>query len=169
MTLRLILTRHAKSSWDNANQPDHERPLNARGRKAATALGEWLETRGYVPKLILCSTATRTIETCQLMTQAMAEAPPVEYVKELYHAGAEQMLEVLAGFEATDILMIGHNPGISHLAASLAKTPPPNERFPVYPTGATTVFDFAQDDWSEIGTGKGAVRDFVVPRDLGAD
>ncbi len=166
MTLRLILTRHAKSSWDSPNQPDHERPLNARGRKAAAAIGAWLESRGYVPELILCSTATRTMETCELMTASWQAVPETDYVKELYHAAPEQMLEVLEGYETKNVLMIGHNPGISHLAATLARTPPPNERFAVYPTGATTVFDFAQDSWAEIGVGKGAVRDFVVPREL---
>jgi len=166
MTLRLTLIRHTKSSWDNAHQPDHERPLNERGRRAATDLGKWLVTRGYVPELILCSSATRTRETCALLTEAMETVPEVEFVKELYHAGPEQLMEVLGNHTAKDILVIGHNPGMSHLASTLAQTPPPNERFSVYPTGATTVFDFAQDDWSEIGAGKGAVRDFVVPREL---
>lgn len=169
MTLRLILTRHAKSSWDNSNQPDHERPLNARGRLAATAIGEWLETRGYAPGLILCSTAIRTRETCELLNEALAKPSPVDHVKELYHGSPEQMIAALQDIEAKDVLIVGHNPGISTLAANLATSPPPNERFSVYPTGATTVFDFPQDDWSEIGPGQGAVRDFVVPADLGVE
>ena len=43
---RLILTRHAKSSWDDPAMPDHDRPLNDRGRAAAVQLGVWLASRG---------------------------------------------------------------------------------------------------------------------------
>lgn len=167
MTLRLILTRHAKSSWDNANQPDHERPLNPRGRRAAKAIGEWLESRGYGPQLILCSTATRTRETCDLLNETLGKAAEVRHVKELYHASPEQMMEVLKQTEETDVLLIGHNPGIAALAAELANTPPPHARFDAYPTGATTVFDFAASDWTQAAPGQGSVRDFIVPADLG--
>ena len=61
--MRLILIRHAKSSWANPGQGDHARPLNPRGRRAATAIGGWLADKGYVPDLILCSDAQRTRET----------------------------------------------------------------------------------------------------------
>lgn len=169
MTLRLTLTRHAKSSWDNSNQPDHERPLNARGRKGATALGAWMETRGYAPDLILCSTAQRTLETCELMLAELSGKPQVENVKELYHASANQLHAVLSLYQAEDVLIIGHNPGIAEFAANLAHTPPPNERFASYPTGATTVFDFVEEAWADIGLQLGAVRDFVVPEELGVD
>ena len=46
MMKRLILTRHAKSSWDDPTMADHDRPLNARGRGAAADLGGWLASRG---------------------------------------------------------------------------------------------------------------------------
>ncbi len=169
MTLRLTLTRHTKSSWNNSAQPDHERPLNPRGQRAAKEIGAWMETRGYKPDLILCSTATRTLETCELLAAELSSTPKVEHVKELYHAPPDQILSVLAQYEATDVLIIGHNPGIAALAADLAHTPPPNERFSSYPTGATTVFDFSHDTWAEIETHTGAVHDFVVPSDLGVD
>ena len=60
---RLILTRHAKSSWEDPLTPDHDRPLNERGRAAAADLGQWLASRGYVPGQVLCSDALRTRKT----------------------------------------------------------------------------------------------------------
>ena len=57
---RLILTRHAKSSWDDPLTPDHDRPLNDRGKAAAADLGQWLASRGYIPDEVLCSDALRT-------------------------------------------------------------------------------------------------------------
>ena len=59
---RLILTRHAKSDWDDPSLPDQERPLNARGRRSARALGDWLASRGYDPEEVLCSSARRTAD-----------------------------------------------------------------------------------------------------------
>ena len=49
---RLILTRHAKSAWDDPSMDDHDRPLNDRGRRSARALGDWLASRGYDPAAI---------------------------------------------------------------------------------------------------------------------
>ena len=46
---RLILTRHAKSSWDDPLTPDHDRPLNDRGKAAAADLGQWFASRDYIP------------------------------------------------------------------------------------------------------------------------
>ena len=60
---RLILTRHAKSAWDDPRLEDFDRPLNRRGLRAALELGEWLHSRGYEPDQVLCSSAQRTRET----------------------------------------------------------------------------------------------------------
>ena len=71
MSLRLILTRHAKSSWDSPVAGDHARPLNERGRKSAKAIGQWLSGKGYEPVLVLSSDAERTRETWALMAPAL--------------------------------------------------------------------------------------------------
>lgn len=169
MTLRLILTRHAKSNWDNPAQPDHERTLNPRGERAALALGEWLRTRGHVPDTILVSTATRTLQTCERIVAALQADPAIERIKTLYHADADHMLDRIKEAEGETVLLIGHNPGCARLALALAAEPPLHDRFGTYPTAATTVFDFDAQDWADIAPGKGVVRDFVVPRDLGVN
>ena len=46
---RLILTRHAKSSWDDPGMDDHDRPLNSRGLRDAPAMGQWLRDKGHLP------------------------------------------------------------------------------------------------------------------------
>jgi phosphohistidine phosphatase len=63
MTLRLILSRHAKSGWDDPDLSDHDRPLNARGRGDAPKVGAWLRAKGYLPDAALVSSARRTQET----------------------------------------------------------------------------------------------------------
>lgn len=166
MTLRLILTRHAKSSWDNPFAEDHERVLNERGRASASAIGTWLKEKGYLPAEVLCSDAARTAETWARVAAELPDPPEVSYYHRLYHAPASRMLATLAMARETTVMMIGHNPGIGDFAAGLATTAPAHPRFHDYPTTATTVFDFDAETWDDVRPGTGQVVDFIVPRDL---
>ena len=60
---RLILMRHAKSSWADPGQRDLDRPLNKRGRRSAALVGGWLKRKGYRPDQALVSSARRAQET----------------------------------------------------------------------------------------------------------
>ncbi len=163
---RLILTRHAKSSWDDPTTPDHDRPLNDRGRAAAADLGQWLASRGYVPGQVLCSDSRRTRKTWDAAAPALPGTPILDLKPALYHAGPDVMLAVLHHATADAVMLIGHNPGIAEFAARLVAHPPLHGEFARYPTGATLVVDFAVSDWPEVGFGKGAVIDFTVPREF---
>ncbi|SDO60219.1 phosphohistidine phosphatase [Lutimaribacter pacificus] len=160
--MRLILMRHAKSDWSSGVTRDHDRPLNARGLRAARAMGDWLRAQGYLPDRVLCSTATRTRETLD----GLRIDAPVSFETGLYHASPDTMLRILHEANGQNVLMIGHNPGIAELAEALVATPPDHPRFFDYPTGATLVVDFQAADWSAVAAGRGASVDFVVPRDL---
>ena len=167
MTLRLILTRHAKSSWSHPGLGDHERPLNTRGRESAGAIGAWLRDKGYVPELVLSSDSARTRETWALVEVALGSGAEVEWLGALYHAGAQTMLDVLQGAGRTGcVMMLGHNPGIGGFAEMIVRRPPEHIRFLDYPTAATTVMDFDVAEWRSVDWGMGDVRDFVIPREL---
>ncbi len=168
MTKRLILTRHAKSSWDDPLTPDHDRPLNERGKAAAADLGGWLASRGYVPAQILCSDALRTRHTWLGMEPALPGAPELTLKPALYHAGADVMLAVLRHATADCVMMIGHNPGIAEFAGRLVAHPPTDPEFTRFPTGATLVADFAIDSWADATWGTARVQDFVIPREVAA-
>ena len=161
---RLILTRHAKSSWDDPNSPDHDRPLNERGRAAAKDLGQWLASRGYLPGEVLCSDALRTRETWEGL--ALPGAPEVSLKPSLYHAGPDVMLAVLRHATADVVMVLGHNPGIAEFAARILSKAPLNDSFAHYPTGATLVCDFAVETWAEVTWGLGVADDFIVPREI---
>lgn len=163
MTLRLILMRHAKSSWDNPDWRDNERPLNERGQKSAAGLGKWLTGKGYVPDLVLCSTARRTRETFE----GLGLKVPVKFLDSLYHASTGLLLETLRD-EArfTTVLMITHNPACADFADRIVSNPPSHDRFADYPTGATLVVDFTAEEWGDVDFHQGTARDFVTPREL---
>lgn len=163
---RLILTRHAKSSWDDPLTPDHDRPLNERGKAAAADLGDWLASRGYVPDQVLCSDALRTRKTFSGLAPALPATPVLDLKPALYHAGPDVMLAVLRHATGDCVMMIGHNPGIAEFAHRLVTRAPLHEGFAKYPTGATLVAEFDVGSWADVQYGTGSPIDFVVPREL---
>lgn len=165
---RLILTRHAKSSWDDPMTPDHDRPLNERGKAAAADLGQWLASRGHVPDEVLCSDSLRTRKTFSGIAPALPGTPVLELKPALYHAGPDVMMAVLKHAKGETVMMIGHNPGIAEFAHRLVSKTPISPEFRKYPTGATLVVDFAIDSWADVAFGQGVTVDFVVPREIAA-
>lgn len=166
MTLTLILTRHAKSDWDDPLLADHDRTLNARGAGDAPRIGAWLHAKGYVPDAALVSSARRTQETWARLCPAFGHPVSMTVVPALYHAEAGEILAQLRAASAPCMMVIGHNPGIGGFAHRIVGTPAAHPRFIDYPTCATLVARFGGDDWSTLDWWSGEVLDFVVPRDL---
>ena len=166
MTLRLILVRHAKSSWGDPAAEDVDRPLNKRGQKAAPSVAKWLAGKDYFPAEVVTSPARRTLETWERMAAHFPDTALIRRVPALYLASPAIMLETLQDCAANPVMMLGHNPGIAGFAASLVTAPPSHVRFADFPTCATMVAEFDARDWAEVGPGSGRVLDFAIPADL---
>lgn len=164
--MKLILTRHTKSDWDDPLLDDHDRPLNGRGRRSAPLLGDWLAAQGHVPDTALVSTALRAQETADLMLAKLGTRQTS--IGGLYLAPAFKIIEIVRAQGRGDTLVVCHNPGIADCAEALVGNPPDHPQFFRYPTGATLVVDFAITSWSDLKEGTGRVIDFTVPRDLEA-
>ncbi|MDW4500466.1 histidine phosphatase family protein [Sulfitobacter sp. D35] len=161
---RMILMRHAKSSWGGPALDDFDRPLNKRGRASARAMGDWLRGNSYLPDAVLCSAATRTRET--LAGLGLSSDVDVQFSRDLYHAQPQAILRHLNKATAECILLIGHNPGIADAAHQLLRTPPKHPRFDDYPTCATLVADFDVTSWADVSWSRGAAVDFAIPREV---
>lgn len=167
----LILMRHAKSNWDEASVPDHERPLSGRGRRAAPAMAEWLLEHDFLPDLVLCSTSARTRETWSLVEGVIESRALVEFVEELYLAAPQTMIERVRelGGQADCVLMIGHNPGTHELACDLASQGPDamiDRLDNGFPTAAIARFAVEAETWNSVGARGLVLTDFVQPKDL---
>ena len=111
--MNLVLTRHAKSSWDNLNLTDHDRPLSRRGREDAKLIAKYLATYEYTYKTILCSTSKRTSETLEIFLNYIYKVDQVNYLSYLYHASAETIRKEIMTLDTDGTYMLlGHNPGI---------------------------------------------------------
>lgn len=129
---RVLLMRHAKSDWGNMHQGDKERPLNGRGREAAPVIARALIERDWKPNLVLCSAATRTQETWELMAREWPDTQIEPSVHDVLYLAPSHVLEQAVGTYAGKLenwdgeghgtlLVLGHNPGIEDLAEDWAK------------------------------------------------
>ena len=120
--MKLVLTRHAKSSWDNLHLTDHDRPLNRRGREDAKLIAKYLATYEYTYKTILCSTSKRTSETLEIFLNYIHKVDQINYLSNLYHASAETIRNEITMLDADGTYMLlGHNPGIEDFLRNLDK------------------------------------------------
>ncbi|WP_066707158.1 SixA phosphatase family protein [Celeribacter ethanolicus] len=166
MTRRLILMRHAKSSWDDPRLDDIDRSLNARGQSNAKTMGAWLKAQGYFPDQALVSVATRTQQTFERVAQGLGMQPELRVIDRLYLASELRILQELKKATGQTVLLIAHNPGIGEFAARFAQNPPVHGDFLRYPTCATTVFELGAENWSEVRYGANPVLDFAIPREI---
>lgn len=167
MGLRLILTRHAKSSWDDPLRDDIDRSLNARGQRDADRVGHWLSAKGYHPAQAMISAARRTQETWSRIQETASMGDTTCALHQgLYLASSDRILQHLRNASGQTVILIAHNPGIGDFASRFTATPPAHADFARYPTCATTVFDVAADSWSQIRFGQNTVLDFCIPREL---
>ena len=165
----VYLLRHAKSSWDDLDVPDFQRPLSERGREAAPRMAEYMKTEGLVPEAVLCSGAKRATETWELMAPVLG-APRVHVDDNLYMASPDAIVAWLNQLqpEIGSVLLVGHNPGFEEVAARMVadgKKKAMKRMRKKYPTGALAVIQFDVDGWNSVGDGTGYLERFVRPKD----
>lgn len=148
---RITLLRHAKAQQSAGEMADRDRPLNDRGRQDAPRMGRRLVAAGIRPSLIVTSPATRALQTAQLVAREIGY--PLEFLQrepDLYLASPQEMLQVIARQDNSfgDILLCGHNPGITGLANQLTGAAIDN-----VPTCGIVVVEAEITSWSRLGAG----------------
>ncbi|MEV6251204.1 histidine phosphatase family protein [Streptomyces sp. NPDC051742] len=163
---RIVLLRHAKADW--SDEADHERPLAERGRKDAPVAGRRLAETGIAFDLALCSTAVRTRETWKLAVHALPERPRTVYEERLYEASLGELIALLneTPDDVSDLLVVGHNPGMHALADALAGGSEGDTLSRMnrsgFPTSAFAVLTF-DGGWKSLEHGAGRLVDFWTP------
>jgi phosphohistidine phosphatase len=157
----LFILRHAKSSWDDPDLADFDRPLNDRGRKAAPFMGDVMQRNGFIPGVILSSSAARARETAMLVKPDAAPDAEIEYEDRIYEASPQTLLQVAAaidnGYESA--MIVGHNPGIEGFIRFLTGKLEP------MPTAALAVVDLDISKWEQIDAESGKLRKIFRPKD----
>jgi phosphohistidine phosphatase len=143
---RLLVLRHAKSSWADSSLSDWQRPLNERGIRDAPRAGQWLRERALVPDLIVTSDAVRARSTAEAVAKAAGYSHEIVLDPSLYHADPDDMLEALRGIrgDAGTVLIVGHNPGLEELVQQLTG------EYLELPTAAVVHIALPINQWNEI-------------------
>lgn len=167
----LTLLRHAKSGWDDPVMRDFDRPLNAKGARAAALIGEQMRALGLAFDHVVASPATRVMETVEHLGRGYGRALKPEWDRRLYLASTAMLLDLIHALpEAADrVLMIGHNPGLAELVLLLAADDPEaalrREVAVKYPTASLAELHIV-GDWATLLPGEARLMRFIRPRDL---
>jgi phosphohistidine phosphatase len=152
---RIYLLRHAKSDWGDESLPDHDRPLNKRGRRSAAEIPETLARKGISPDRVLASTARRARETAEPLSSGL----DLRATEELYGATAGTLLGQLQAQpdDVGSVLLVGHNPGMEELAGLLARTADATKVDGGMRTATLIAFEADVASWSELAPGAATV------------
>jgi len=161
----LILIRHAKSSWSDPDLADIDRPLNARGKRDAPAMGERLARRGIEPDGFVASPAKRARKTARAIAGAIGfPNGAIEWDARVYEASAMGLMDLVAGFDdAFDrIALVGHNPAMTELANLLGAGGIDN-----VPTCGIVEIEFPIHRWRDLPSTPGVLTCFDYPKKPG--
>ncbi|MEW4452215.1 histidine phosphatase family protein [Bremerella sp. JC817] len=161
---RLILMRHAKSSWED-DVADFDRPLNGRGLRDAPRIAEALAQRGWSPDVVIHSAALRTTQTWELMASHFPEVRKVVSSKSLYLGSLPDIQEVVETLppDCGTSLVIGHNPGWELAVHQLSNQ---NQRMT---TANAALFEIVADNWEILFTMDATWRFVDILRPKGLD
>lgn len=121
---RLILLRHAKSSWSDPTLDDFDRPLNKRGRRDAPFMAKLFKNKNIIPDIIISSPSERTKLTITEFIETLNyDKRNLRWDKQLYLASATKLLGIIKNLNEnySTIMIVGHNPGLTDLQNILCK------------------------------------------------
>ena len=166
----LTLLRHAKSGWDAPVARDFDRPLNARGRKAARAMGREMRGSASASISILASPAARVTETLTELAQGYGGAVATDFDERIYLASVETLARDRprgrrrARAAADRRPQSGH--GAARFAARRRRRAARPDRRQISDRRARRDRASTVPSWRDVAAGAGRLERFIRPRDL---
>lgn len=157
----LFILRHAKSSWDDFNLSDFDRPLNKRGLKTAPLMGKKMYENFFQPAIIVSSPAKRAKQTA-ILVKELAQIPrEIKYDERVYEASPLRLLKIISELDKRydSAMIVGHNPGLEALLKTLTG------EIKSMPTAALAVIDLNIENWHETAADCGKLRILIRPKD----
>lgn len=161
---KLVLIRHAKSSWD-LPIPDKDRTLSLRGIHDAHAIS--LKSKNYLPNnyVIFSSSAKRTVETAILFSQNLQwPLESIFFKDELYTFDGKELEKCIKQISNSyeNVILFGHNAAITDFVNKFG-----NVFIENVPTTGLVSMQFSTDDWAQLG--KGIILKTLFPKNLTHD
>lgn len=158
---RILILRHAKSSWTDPNLSDFERPLNERGLRTAPFMGKLIVERGLSPAAIISSPAKRARQTAELVVNEIGVETNLSFDDRIYEASPNALRIVVSETisDLTSVMIVGHNPGIEGFIRHLTG------KIESMPTAALAVIDLNIESWKEINHDTGSLITIIRPKE----
>jgi phosphohistidine phosphatase len=162
---RLIVVRHAKSSWDEPSMRDFDRPLNGRGEKDAPRMAKRLKEKEVHPSIVLTSPAVRAAATCEKFCDVLNfPREQIRQEKKLYHGSEETLFDILKTVKDLKddeevVMLFGHNPGLTEFVNTLL-----NEDIENVPTCGIVSCEINISTWQDLQPGCGELEYFDFPK-----
>jgi len=162
----LMLIRHAEAARAGADQPDFNRPLTPDGQRDAEHLAAWIGPGFPAPDAIVTSPAPRALATAECLAAAWPTPPPITVCPELYEAPLNTPLHLISELppHTQHVIVVGHNPSLSHAADWLLGEPVVLELAP----GSLAWLTLDLPDWKEIAPGTARLHRHLTPNTMHA-
>lgn len=158
----LYLIRHAKSSWDDANQSDFERPLNKRGEHDAPIMSKALKEKNVLPDLIISSPAARALATAEIFAEELHYTiKKIKIDERIYESTMRELTGVVREINDVNktVLFFGHNPELTNFTNLLG-----DKYIAELPTCAVVGLELNVESWKGVGQHCGKIFSFDYPK-----
>ena len=162
MNKKLIIVRHSKSSWKDLSLDDFNRPLNKRGKEDGPIISNYLSKKTNFIDFLHSSSSVRTFETSKFFTERI-KFGNVKYDDSLYHSSSGSILNLIKNYsnEYSSVMLIAHNPGLTHLINQITNISLDN-----LPTTGLAEIHFSCNKWNEISSKNSNLIDLKFPKQL---
>ncbi len=162
MNKKLIIVRHSKSSWKDSSLDDFNRPLNKRGKEDGPIISNYLSKKTNFIDFLHSSSSVRTFETSKFFTERI-KFGKVKYDDSLYHSSSGSILNLIKNYsnEYSSVMLIAHNPGLTHLINQITNISLDN-----LPTTGLAEIHFSCNKWNEISSKNSNLIDLKFPKQL---
>ncbi len=142
---KLLIIRHAKSSWSSLEMEDFDRPLNDRGNHDAPMMAKRLLKKNIEIDAFVSSPAVRALTTATYFAKAYDQKPKhIIQVPTLYEAPISVFFHVVSKLDDSikTAAIFAHNPGITDFVDSLTQ-----ERIDNVPTCGIFAIKIDTENW----------------------
>lgn len=158
---KLILVRHAKSSWKH-DVIDHERPLKSRGFNDAELVSNHLKNSELSIDFVLSSDAMRAKTTASIFVSNLEISQEIFGLNhDLYDFSGENLIITIKQCDdkISNLMIFGHNHALTDFVNTFG-----NKYIDNVPTCGVVVIEFEINSWKNLTQGK--TTKTVFPRDL---
>lgn len=160
---RITFIRHAKSSWDQPNLKDFDRPLNDRGTYDAPLMAKEFRKRDIPFDLIISSPSKRTMQTLELMCPYIDyDLEDILWERAFYHASPKTMLMMIQPLPEVveHVCIVGHNPGITEIVNMLQR----DNLIENVPTCGIVSLIYKGKTWNDLRSETCSLDGYIYPK-----